>query len=300
VKINKIWSIVTVAGIVLLGLSVAPASANGPIDPEPIKDKVRPDPFPLENTLNPDSPNYDPSDHYGGEGTRFGPPGNRGEDLPELSALTGEGGRWTYHHYFGTQLKSGNKKTGARAKQEVHDDITLNDSSDYLYAPTLMAPNYCSLESVTFYHKTFSGMQRKWKVWDHTTDSFEYSTNINQSFIDDYVRNGYYYTKVEKIDSIWYACLWNYSDNVWDGKYSQEDDGDRSDGWDIWEEYDLDNNWPDLPEIQSYDLKVKNSGTWKTVTSTYGEEYISGDFPDEYLYGWNSNYYDWYVGPNDN
>ena len=41
------------------------------------KEVVVEDPDPLDNTLNPDSPKYNPAHLYGAEGSRFGPPGKR-------------------------------------------------------------------------------------------------------------------------------------------------------------------------------------------------------------------------------
>jgi len=298
-KAYKLLSITVVIAVALTlaFLTGVPASAGGPVD-EPTTDKIVPDLFPLLNTLNPDSPYYDPSDAYGGEGTRFGPPGKRGPDLPELSSLQEEPGvLWIYHNYWGTALKSGATKTGARAKQYVFTTITLKEWKDTLYAPTLLPPNYCPLESVTYYYKTLTGMQRKWKVYDHYLDAFKYSTNINATFLDNYVRNGYYWTKVEKMDSEWWASLYNYNYDVWEAKWAQTNPGDYSEGWDVWEEYDLNNNWPTLPEIDSFSLQVNVGGYWKNVNSTYGYEnnYLPPDFP--YDYGWNVHYYDWYVGP---
>jgi hypothetical protein len=102
---------------------------------------------------------------------------------------------------------------------------------------------------------------------------------------------------VEKIDSTWYACLWNYNNNVWDSKWTQTNSGDWSYGWDSWEEYDLNNNWPTLPKIRSYYLQVNVGGNWKNVTLTYGYEntLLPPDFP--YPKGFTYPFYDWYVGP---
>jgi hypothetical protein len=301
VKRFKLWPIlITSLLLIALSLTVVPVYAQNHGEVQPTSEKIRPDPYPLDNTLNPKSPNYDPSNRYGGEGTRFGPPGERSEEIPLASELDSRGDRYTYHHWYGAEIKDVSGIVGARAKQEVHTNLTLNDSSDYLYAPTLIAPNECALESVTYYDKKLFGMDREWRVWDHTTEQFEYATDINASFCDKYVRNGFYYTKVVEILSTWYACLWNYNSNYWDAKYNQDDDGDRSDGWNIWEEYDLDNDWPTLPEIQSYDLEVYDGSYWIDVdSSTYGavNSDLPGGFP--YLYGFNHYYDDWYVGPND-
>jgi hypothetical protein len=115
------------------------------------------------------------------------------------------------------------------------------------------------------------------------------------------VRSGYYYVEVNKIGSTWYASLWNYNNNVWESKWSQTNAGDHSNGWDVWEEYNLQNDWPALPEIRSKELQVHvYNSYWYNVTSTYGLEYDDPDFPPDdfpYTYAMVSNYYQWYVGP---
>lgn len=303
-KTSKLWSIlllvVLLSGGILWGTIPVSASEPGDNDQESvgIRDPypMVPDPFPLDNTLNPLSPNYSPEYRYGPEGTRFGPPGKREGDA---------GVDWLTHHYFGTKLKQDNRIDGAQAIHYVSTTLTLKDSSGYLYAPTLMAPNNCALESVTYYHRTILGItNRRWQVYDHVSRDFVYDTPINDSFLDKYVRLGGYKTKVIKSDSTWKAYLFNYNTSQWEEKWTKTGSSGWTFGWDYWEEYDLDNDWPTLPKIEASYILVRRGDLgdyWYYATSTYAEQFTSPNFPPggfPYPYGWTSQYYHWYVGPN--
>lgn len=290
----SLWSMLIVLGLVVAALLVAalPAHAQEPPPPEEVCDKFGK--CELDNVLDPRSPNYNPAHRYGGEGSRFGPPGKRSEDVP---ALGGIGALWTYHNYFGTHVYSGKSVERIWARQKISTSLDLNDTEDYLYAPTLMAPDYCRLESVAYYHYNGSSTDRYWKVFSHGSHSFIWGTPMNTSFCSRYENSGYVSTMVFKSGSTWYVNLYDWIDSEWDYVTSESGNGDHSHGWDIWEEYDLNNNWPDLPQLRSYYLRVYVNGKYKYVTRTYGTQVkcLPGGFP--YDYGWNSKYYDWYVGP---
>lgn len=76
--------------------------------------------------------------------------------------------------------------------------------------------------------------------------------------------------------------------------------GDHAGGWCFWEEWWLSNNWPTLPGIRAYDVKVKVGTEWLLVNDTYGYEKKTQGFPEDfpYYYGWHTQFNDWFVVPN--
>lgn len=120
---------------------------------------------------------------------------------------------------------------------------------------------------------------------------------MNASFINTYCFQGYITTKIEKNGTQWIVRLYDWNNYEWDYMYSVVGSGHEVAGWDMWEEYDLNNDWPDLPEIRSYGLQLYINNSWHNVTSTYGVEISELPVGFPYDHDMNYNYYDWYVGP---
>lgn len=202
---------------------------------------------------------------------------------------------------WGTSIKDTAGVTSVYAIQEVHDSgIDLNDGQT-LYAPTLQPPNNGALESVTSYRNPSgaTGNLYYYKVYNHVNGTFPVEIPIDSNFMSEYTftENGsdWYYTIVEYVNNEWRVLIYNVNDNVWDLVRAVEDSGPYSLGWDIWEQYNLDGSCPlSIPEIGSRNLLVKDSGSWETVTSTYGSE-LDENPPCTYDGTWNSQYYDWVV-----
>ncbi len=262
----------------------------------------------LINVLDSKNPNYDSGLIYGPEGTRFGPPGKRTPitNIPSLSEQQELGlMEKDDHKNWGTFLPYNPNIYGVRAVQAVYDNIVLNEDGDTLYAPTMLGPNRCPLELTTCYRRYGSGTYRWVEVWDFHVGQFVVGYTIDAYFMANYVRLGHYFgaIKYDPVSGRWAAWLFNYSTYTWTVMpwYSSSQDHD-TDGWDMWEEYRLDNNWPTLPIIQSKNLNVKIGSTgdlWKVVTaaSGYGNDggMTLGDAP--YPYYFVMNYYYWRVGP---
>lgn len=141
-----LWSAVVIGLIVvLISLMALPGFAQEPDGEEGEETLIEihlPVTEPLVNPLDPESPYYNPNARYGAEGTRFGPPGERGEGYPPSPGPA-----------FGTKVYKNKKVKGIKAKHRVYtqEEIVLNEHDDWLYAPTMMAPNECSLEVTTVY-----------------------------------------------------------------------------------------------------------------------------------------------------
>lgn len=156
VKVKKCINIgLTLMMTYLVLFSSLPASAKDSpqIHPKvpPATDKIVPDLFPLDNVLNPLSPKYNPNFIYGANGTRFGPPETRTAIDNGPALLSGSG-----HEWWGTGIKATGYEGGARAYMRARTDVAL-DEGDVLYAPTLLGPYYCPLESVTWYQGVSGG-----------------------------------------------------------------------------------------------------------------------------------------------
>ena len=252
--------------------------------------------------LNPDNPKYDPSLKYGPEGTRFGPPGKNTPNIPELSQ--GANSPLVDGQWFGTNIFYNSNIYGVYASQSVYNNITLNESGDILYAPTIIGPNQCGLEMTTEYKRTGSTTSRGIRLWQwinaQQAQPIAYVV-ITPTFISSYVRGGRYLMEILYIAASqkWQALLYNFSASRWDslGPTVPSQTSGQTIGWDIWEEYFLDNNWPTLPSIGSSNLKVKiGSGgdTWAYVTSTYGNQgwdLVDAPYPHFYI----NYYYSWMV-----
>ena len=286
-------SIVTLVITLLASTSPLYAAAHEEptkVWPPPITDPSKAVPFshPLDNTLNPASPNYDPTERYGTPGTRFGPPGQRSSESPlrARDEMRGVG-----HRVFGTSINTYSNVTYAYAQHTYYSDVTVPENTN-LCAPTLMCSNLCPLEIVTHYW-VHNGMKREIAVYNHYTGIFESATES----VNDYLSSGFYTAEILKSGSTWYAMIYNYSTSQWETLYSESGSGTYYYGWDIWEEWGFnESNWPDLDskrfEAKSVIIHVGASDYY--VTSTYGSAYNDvGTAP--YSFNWVNNYYRWYV-----
>jgi len=305
-KVRRLWPVFMVLSvlIVLLAWTASPGLAQDQDSFKPPPEGVSKDgKVELDNVLDPKSPNYDPDQRYGREGTRFGPPGDRSGDTPF------DGGEldWTRKDYYGTGVYGAKGVYDTWAFAKISTTLDLEETDDILYMPAFMAPEYCRLESVGVYTYNGSSTDRYWKVWEHTSsgtgEGFIYSTLINPTFTSRYVNSGYVAVSTDRANGpvfTWTTYLYDFIDEEWDVVVTGYTGNSHSrDGWDIWESFDLDSPWPDLPELRSYSLRVyvASLGDYTYVTSTYGQEEDStgGGFP--YDKSMNSNYYDWDVSP---
>lgn len=270
------------------GLLVAPPAKIS--DPRPGSSidlsRIHEDTTPELNILNPKNPNY----------------GKIPLQSPrrKLSDATPSPGTGDYGTYI-----SGGMILGVSAWQEVHPSLDLPspDPDRTLYAPTLQAPNNAPLESVTRYMRLF-GMgytSRDWGVWDHTINppGFVIIKPINNpTFLSNYVRTypegQLYWTLVYYKDNAWRVMLYNFNTQWWEEQYSSTASSTITYGWDGFETY-FNNTCPNLPNIESKDLRVYVNGQWPYVTSTYGSllDYQNCAYAENMI----SPYYHWSVGP---
>ncbi len=270
--------------------------------PSPITDISKAVPFshPLDNLLNPASPKYNPALKHGKAGTRFGPPGQRSNDIPfnessklkeSQKTILGVGHRW-----FGTGILTYTNAIGFYAKQQFQP-TQINDFGTTLYAPTLLGSNYCPLEISTTYEDVDYVRYCEIKVFDHTLGDFQFSLTAVSPYLEYSNGSYYYYADIIKSGNTWYALLYNVSNTTWEIVYSQSSSTSSPYGWDIWEEWYFDESpWPTLDNrFSTVDLQIRISGGLFTpITSTYGSEQKDvGTAP--YSFQWVNNYYNWYV-----
>ena len=173
IKSSKFWVLMAVVAIIIATVLMANSLPVGAQDannenktesepwPEPPRDRSEVVPFshPLDNTVNPDSPYYDPSERYGVEGTRFGLPWNRSTDFPippgEIEKTTR-----TTQRYWGTYILNYDEVRGVYAYMKFFKWLSLpEDPSIALYAPTVICSNWCPLEVMSRYW--YDGEQEK-------------------------------------------------------------------------------------------------------------------------------------------
>lgn len=234
----------------ILTIPIIPVGAND--NDQPIKDTATPItdiskavPFShsLDNTVNPKSPKYNPSDIYGLPGTRFGPPGQRTE-LSPLNSPTGVG-----HRGFGAGIiRSSNM---AYAKHKFWFTICIPNGTA-LYAPTLHCSNYCPLEILSRYWYNNGLPRRSLSVYDHVTGQFV----VNLDTPGDYLSNGEYSAEIILSQGSWKAMVYNIKTSLWEIFWSESTSASDPYGWDIWEEwYFNESNWPNL---SSYPITARN------------------------------------------
>lgn len=174
--------------------------------------------------------------------------------------------------------------TGVYAQQEVQPALNLPGSFDpTLYAPTLQAPNYMSLESVTAYYNYGSvGMTstvRAWGIWNHTRNyDPQYATGwqilepMDSTFLSKYVRTysegQYYFTEIIKQNGTTNVMLFNFNTNAWEIKLSSNTSSTFLDGWNVFETYFY-GYCPTVPKLSSIGTQVLNNGKWELLTTGY-------------------------------
>jgi hypothetical protein len=307
-----VFGTITLLLIVLLLASITPALADEPITGgqssalpviPPLSDPslANYNSPTINNLLDPSSPNYDAKGVNGPPGTRFGPPNARSTNL---SAPTREDSLRLLddHQFWGTKIPYNSNIYGVYGYQAVYNSINLNEDGDVLYAPTMIAPNQCSLELTTGYIRAGTTTYRYVKLYNHNSGSFIAEIQIDATFVSNYVRSGQYIGELlyDSTSGCWHAYLYNWNTSSWDGLggWISPRSG-QTDGWDAWEEYNLSNNWPTLPEIWSNYLTVKIGTTgndWRRVTSTYGNNggyTMTSWYPHSFI----NNYYYWHVQP---
>lgn len=293
----------------LILVNVVPAMANSPhtegssthnsiqlVPPLSDPSKANYHSITINNLLDPNNPNYDPSGIDRLKSTPFSSPDNTKSSI--ISPMD-----TTDHLWWGTNIGTNSNLFGVYAYQSIYNTISLYDDGDALFAPTMRAPNGDPLELVTAYTKSGTTTNSFIQLY-----SFYYSNwddvqiPIDSTFISNYVRSGDYVGELlpNSGNTEWHAYLYNWNTSTWDGIGSWEPNIGNTMGWDMWEEWYLADAWPTLPEIQSNYLTVRvgNSGNdWERVTSTYGSVDTTGTMTSEYPYGFLYNYYEWYVGP---
>ena len=263
----------------LVKVKVKPASVE---EREAMADApVVPDQHPDWNTCNPDSPYYNPEDCYW-------PP--RFESSKGVSPLASEAS-------WGTDIYGGSTKTGAWATHQIDTSITIK-SGQTLYAPTLLPSNYCPLESVTAY---WDKTKRAWRGYNHVGGVWWPTDYFSAGWVDAHVRNWNgvpcYDSRVVKEDK-WYLQLYNYSEGEWEQKASSTGSSGWNVGWENWEEYEMQGNWPTSPKINCFNLEVRVNSSWENVDSDYGEADDGHcDVPGFPPHGFYHEFYAWWVGP---
>lgn len=205
---------------------------------------------------------------------------------------------------FGTTIFDGRGVVGVYAGQEVVIDLELGSGEDRtLYAPTLMCPGGSPLESVTAYWR-YSGMAstaRAWGCYNHTEGGWEvfiYFNDFLGDFVRDYPEGKLYFTEVIKLSGTWHVLLYNFTAESWQDMCNTANTFNFTNGWDAWESHEWNTNRPDpFYNIESTNLKVYTGTSWYYCDSTYGRELNT--LPDNfsYDYGWETQFYHWFVGP---
>jgi len=234
-------------------------------------------------------------------------PDNLGEDgkvnwyPEETSVSTPSTGSSTDHTHYGTIFDYDLANIdGVWTRNEVHNVLTLGEDEDILYAPTIFPPSYSPLELTTFYDGVSSTYTKKSvKTFDHTSNTWKgVSLTINTDFFSKYTTyaggNNYYYGAVYKSDGTWYSMIYNFADTQWELLAESTGSSSYQDGWAFWEEYNLADNCPTLPQIDQEDIKIKHNGSWITASDTYADVYDT-TIPCSYSGSHNSNYDDWEV-----
>lgn len=253
--------------------------------------KIMQDTTPELNMLNPKNPNY---------GKIKLPEKRKLPKLPTETPGTGD---------YGTTIYATSGVFGAAAKHYIQTGLSLpeNQTNDQLlYAPTLEAPNYAPLESVTIYFNPVGSgdvTYRQWGTWNHSAPcppcwdvikSMDSAWQANYTTTDGDGR--YYLTIVYKPggsgSNTWQVLLYNFTSTWWEIQDEYTGSTQRSDGWDMFEET---TGWscPSLPQIRSKDVKVYLNSQAYPVTWLFGEtkDYQSCSYTEEMV----SNYYHWRV-----
>ncbi|MBI1663212.1 MAG: hypothetical protein IS860_06945 [Nitrosopumilus sp.] len=136
-------------------------------------------------------------------------------------------------------------------------------------------------------------------VYDHYDGSFTVEEDMDSTWMNTYTNtisgNDFIYVEVLENQGAWIAKIYNYDTSSWETVDSQIFDGDREDGWSIWEEDKFSTGCPTVdPEVEGDKLDVRYNGNWVSATSTYSNTYDTG-LPCSFSGTWDSNYDNWRV-----
>ena len=206
-KVPKLLGMLLVLGMVL-SLIVIPAPAiaqswddswsddDDPqwfVPPKPISDisEAVPDSCPLANMLNPASPKYDSALHNLGKGTRLDPDfDNTKKDWDAV--IKGLRDDPVDHQCVGTFLYNQQNFEGVHARQTNLEQTVVVDDDEWLYAPTLLCPNYCPVEVVTFYHEENGEMKFLWTIFDWFLEDWQTAIELDRSSSQEFGRYNLY------------------------------------------------------------------------------------------------------------
>lgn len=187
----------------------------------------------------------------------------------------------TIHKAWGI-FPGSNADTGMMANQSIVPNLTLS-GQEFLYAPTLKAPDGSCAELTTAY--TPSGAFLWAWDWCVAIDAAK-SVPLNASFVSTYTTtvNGHpAYTMYEAQSSAstntWSIYLYNYSTHAWDLFYRQSgtDQSGAPEGWDVFEVYTTPAtsgaNGPYCAKIagdtfESSSIQIYYGGAWHAATTS--------------------------------
>lgn len=187
----------------------------------------------------------------------------------------------TIHSAWGI-FPGSNADTGMMADQSIVPNLTLS-GQEFLYAPTLKAPDGSCAELTTAY--TPNGAYLWAWDWCVAVDAAK-TVPLNASFVSTYTTtvNGHpAYTMYEAQSSAatntWSIYLYNYSTHAWDLFYRQSgtDQSGAPEGWDVYEVYTTPTtsgaNGPYCSKIagdtfESSHIQIYYSGAWHAATAS--------------------------------
>lgn len=199
-------------------------------------------------------------------------------------------------NWYGTHIDNDvSTYDGAYAKIEVHDSGITLPSDVTLFGSTLMPNSKSGLEIAIRY----TDGSYEFTVFDHYAESFTVEEDMDSTWMNTYTNtigsNDFIYVEVLENQGAWIAKIYNYDTPGWETVDSQIFDGDREDGWSIWEEDHLAGQCGSatIPEIITDLVQIRDGSTWYDVTDTYGSLYDSG-IPCN-TGTMNTDYFDWDV-----
>lgn len=198
---------------------------------------------------------------------------------------------------YGTAIDSdtSNTYTGAYAKLEVHNSGWTLPSDVTVFGGTLMPTSNSGLEIAIRY----TDGDYEFTVYDHYAGSFTVIEDMDSTWMGTYANtisgSKYIYVEVLENQGTWIAKIYNFDNSSYQTLDSQMYDGSRSDGWSVWEEYNMAGQCQDItiPEVVGDLVKIRDSNGWHYVSNTYGSSY-SDNIPcmSETM---TTNYYKWKV-----
>lgn len=187
----------------------------------------------------------------------------------------------TIHNAWGV-FPGSNADIGMMADQSIVPNLTLS-GQEFLYAPTLKAPDGSCAELTTAY--TPNGAYLWAWDWCVAIDAAK-TVPLNSSFVSTYTTtvNGHTaYSMYEALSNAstntWSIYLYNYSTHAWSLFYRQSgtDQSGAPEGWDVFEVYTTPSttgaNGPYCSEIagrtfESSNIQLRYSGAWHAATTS--------------------------------